>query len=129
MSVERPPEALKPQVDFQPVGKLPAAGGGAPARLLSLDAFRGFIMFLIVGGEALMGGFQKLGQNFLTNGIVHQLNHTPWQGLRFYNCIWPSFMLMVGMSIPFSYAKRSQTASSRELTAHAIRRAALLFLL
>jgi len=129
MPVERPPEAQQIQVAIEPVGKPDTAGGAASQRLTSLDAFRGFIMFWIVGGEALMGGFQKLGQNFITNGIVHQLNHTPWQGLRFYDCIWPSFMLMVGMSVPFSYAKRSKTATSRELTAHAIGRAAVLFLL
>jgi predicted acyltransferase len=129
MPVETPREGQQIRAEFRAAVERGPAGGTSPTRLASLDAFRGFIMFWIVGGEALMGGFQKLGQNFITNGIVHQLNHTPWQGLRFYDCIWPSFMLMVGMSIPFSYAKRSQTGTPRQLTAHAAQRAAVLFLL
>src|SRR6266851_7218774 len=84
----------------------PAAGS---QRLVSLDAFRGWTMFWIVGGAALVGGLQALNPNPLINGVVYELNHTAWQGLRFYDLIWPSFMLMTGMSLTFSYAKRSFT--------------------
>ncbi|HEV2382179.1 MAG TPA: hypothetical protein VG206_20610 [Terriglobia bacterium] len=100
-----------------------------PERLASLDAFRGFIMFWIIGGEGLMAGLQALGHNRLIDAIVHELNHTPWQGLRFYDCIWPSFMLMVGVSIPLSFAKRSLTQSYRRQLVHALRRTVVLFLL
>jgi len=99
------------------------------ARLVSLDAFRGFIMFWIIGGEAIADGLQALTRNPLTNALVYELRHTPWQGLRFYDCIWPSFMLMVGISIPFSLAKRSLTQNSRQLLWHAVKRTAVLFLL
>jgi predicted acyltransferase len=106
---------------------------GAPAlqpeRLASLDAFRGFIMFWIIGGDGLMAGMQALGHNRVIDAIVYELNHTPWQGLRFYDCIWPSFMLMVGLSIPLSFAKRSVTQTYRAQLGHALRRAAVLFLL
>ena len=98
-------------------------------RLLSLDAFRGFTMFWIVGGGALMLGFQALGHNWLIDLIVHELHHTPWIGLRFYDCIWPSFMLMVGVSVPLAFAKRSLTESYSLQMKHAIRRAVILFLL
>jgi hypothetical protein len=47
----------------------------AKERLLSLDAFRGFTMFWIVGGGALMIGFQQLGHNVLTDLIVRELHH------------------------------------------------------
>jgi len=76
-------------------------------RLVSLDGFRGFIMFWIVGGGGLMSGLQALGRNRVIEAAVYELNHTPWQGLRLYDCIRPSFMLMVGISIPLSYARRS----------------------
>jgi len=99
------------------------------ARLVSLDAFRGFIMFWIVGGGALMLGLQALGHNPIIDTIVNQLNHTPWEGLRFYDCIWPCFMLMVGVSVPFSYAKRSLTKTRRQMLTHALKRTAVLFLL
>src|SRR5687768_15786977 len=77
-------------------------------RLLSLDAFRGFTMFWIAGGTSLMLGLQNLGHNAVLDTIVDQLQHTDWQGLRFYDLIWPCFMLMTGMSLPFSYAYRGR---------------------
>ncbi len=101
----------------------------AAVRLVSLDAFRGFIMFWIVGGSALVVGLQALGHNWLIDGILYQLEHSKWEGLRFYDCIWPSFMLMVGMSIPFSYAKRSLTQTHQQMTVHAIKRFVILMLL
>src|SRR5437867_11740769 len=100
-----------------------------PARLVSLDAFRGFIMFWIVGGGALMLGLQKLGGNLGVDAVVRQLRHTDWQGLRFYDLIWPAFMLMTGLSLPFSYASRSRTQSHREIFVRVARRCAVLFLL
>jgi predicted acyltransferase len=104
-------------------------GNVMPGRLLSLDAFRGFTMFWIVGGDALIFGLQELGHNRVTDLIAGQLTHTPWIGLRFYDCIWPSFMLMVGVSVPLSLAKRSLTETYHQQVVHAIRRATVLFLL
>jgi predicted acyltransferase len=101
----------------------------AAERLLSLDAFRGFTMFWIVGGGFLMAGLQALGHNVVVDLIVRELHHTSWIGLRFYDCIWPSFMLMVGVSVPLALAKRSLTESYNQQLLHAIRRAAILFLL
>jgi predicted acyltransferase len=101
----------------------------APGRLLSLDAFRGFTMFWIIGGGFLMAGFQALGHNAVIDLIVHELHHTPWIGLRFYDCIWPSFMLMVGVSVPLALAKRSLTETYDQQLGHALRRFAVLFLL
>lgn len=101
----------------------------ATDRLVSLDVFRGFTMFWIVGGGMLIVGLDACGHNVFIDAIVRQLDHSPWFGLRFYDCIWPCFMLMVGVSIPFSVAKRSLTESYRRQLAHAIKRAVILFLL
>ena len=101
----------------------------ATARLVSLDAFRGFIMFWIVGGGAIALGLQALGHSWFTDTVIYQLNHSAWEGLRFYDCIWPSFMLMVGVSIPFSYAKRSLTQTHQQMLFHAVKRFAILMLL
>ncbi|MGA8439481.1 MAG: hypothetical protein WB762_23865 [Candidatus Sulfotelmatobacter sp.] len=101
----------------------------APERLGSLDAFRGFVMLWIIGGEGLMAGLAALGHNRVIDALVYELNHTPWQGLRFYDCIWPSFMLMVGVSVPFAFAKRSLTQTYHQQLAHAAKRAIVLFLL
>jgi len=101
----------------------------ATGRLVSLDVFRGFIMFWIVGGGAIAVGLQALGHNWFSDTLLYQLNHSAWEGLRFYDCIWPSFMLMVGVSIPFSYAKRSLTQSHQQMLFHAFKRFAILMLL
>jgi predicted acyltransferase len=98
-------------------------------RLVSLDALRGFIMLWIIGGEGLMVGLAALGHNRIIDTIVYQLNHTPWKGLRFYDCIWPCFMLMVGVSVPLSFAKRSLTQTYKQQLVHAAKRAVVLFLL
>ncbi len=105
---------------------IPTSGS---TRLVSLDAFRGFIMFWIVGGSSLVFGLQALGHSRFIDILVHQLDHSPWEGLRFYDCIWPSFMLMVGISIPFAYAKRSLTETHPQMLQHALRRFVVLFLL
>jgi predicted acyltransferase len=107
----------------------PSAAAAAPERLGSLDAFRGFIMLWIIGGEGLMAGLAALGHNRVIDAVVYELNHTPWQGLRFYDCIWPSFMLMVGLSVPFSFARRSLTQTYRQQLVHAAKRSIVLFLL
>src|SRR5512133_3790479 len=93
LATEQPPRAGAPRE--------PAA---AP-RLVSLDAFRGFTMFWIVGGKSLLMALRSF-DNPVIAGIAYELNHSPWEGLRFYDVIWPAFMLMVGVSIPFSYARK-----------------------
>jgi predicted acyltransferase len=110
----------------RPTSPQPAA---VARRLVSLDAFRGWTMFWIVGGGAIVGGLHALNSNPLINGLVYELNHTDWQGLRFYDLIWPSFMLMTGMSLPFSYAKRSLTQTHHQIFVRVLRRFLVLFLL
>jgi hypothetical protein len=47
------------------------AGKAASQRLVSLDAFRGFTMFWIVGGGSLMLGIQHLGGNPVADFLVY----------------------------------------------------------
>jgi predicted acyltransferase len=86
-------------------------------------------MLWIIGGEGLMAGLAALAHNRPIGAVVYQLSHTPWQGLRFYDCIWPSFMLMVGVSVAFSFVKRSLTQTYQQQLSHAAKRAIVLFLL
>ena len=107
--------------------RIPVAAAGQ--RLGSLDAFLGFAMLWIIGGEGLMLGLAALRHNRVIDTVVYQLSHSPWQGLRFYDCIWPCFMLIVGVSVPLSFAKRSLTQTYHQQLAHAAKRALVLFLL
>ena len=96
----------------------PAAG----QRLLSLDAFRGFTMFWLLGGKPFVMATAGLGLGALSGILKYELTHSPWEGLRYYDLIWPSFMLMAGVSVPFSFARERNMA-------HVWRRAIVLFLL
>jgi len=121
-------KARPPAVSDLPGKAFPTPSPGE-GRLVSLDTFRGFIMFWIIGGDALAEGLQALRPNALFNALAYELDHTTWVGLRFYDCIWPSFMLMVGLSVPFSFAKRSRTETYPQMLGHALKRFGVLFLL
>src|SRR5271165_531931 len=76
-----------------------------PARLLSIDALRGFDMFWIVGGDHLA---QSLGNWWGTPAakrFVEQFSHVDWEGFRFYDLIFPLFLFVVGAVLPFSLSK------------------------
>jgi predicted acyltransferase len=115
--------------ELPPQNDIPQSTKTGAERLLSLDAFRGFTMFWIVGGGLLAEGIYALGHNVVMSALIRQLDHSPWFGLRFYDCIWPSFMLMVGVSIPLSMAARAGTQTQTQQLAHAFRRALIIFLL
>jgi predicted acyltransferase len=101
----------------------------APKRQMSLDALRGFDMFWIIGGSAIITGLAKALGGPL-NALVPQFKHVPWEGLHFYDLIWPLFMFIVGVSIPLSIEKRkAEGTSKRALYLHALRRAIILFFL
>jgi predicted acyltransferase len=117
------------EVDQGPASSTQLPGKQEFKRLVSLDVFRGWTMFWIVGGAAILEGLQHLSPNLVFNAIIHELTHTEWRGLRFYDCIWPSFMLMTGMSLPMSYAKRSITQSHSQILRRVLQRFAVLFLL
>src|SRR5438034_9892055 len=98
-------------------------------RLASLDAFRGFIMLWIIGGEGLMVGLAALGHNRVIDTVVYELSHTPWQGPRFYDCIWPCFMLMVGISYAVFCVKKKSAETNYHQSADDVRRTTLLLLI
>jgi predicted acyltransferase len=99
-------------------------------RLVSLDALRGFNMLWIIGGERIVRAAGKALGAGPDNPFIAQFEHVPWQGLHFYDIIWPLFMFMVGVSIPFSLAKRQGAGvTRRSLYTHTLIRAAILFVL
>jgi predicted acyltransferase len=83
--------------------------GPAPqSRLMSLDFFRGFTMFLLIG-EGTRIYELLLAPEFngtLVNTIGTQFHHHPWNGLRFWDLIQPFFMFIVGVAMPFSIGRR-----------------------
>lgn len=96
---------------------------------MSLDALRGFDMFWIIGGGAIFTGLARAVGGPLET-LRPQFEHVRWEGLHFWDLIWPVFMFIVGVSIPLSIEKRKAAgAPKRSLYLHAVRRAIILFVL
>jgi len=99
-------------------------------RIASIDALRGFDMFWITGGDAFfIALFTYIGLPFFEK-LARQLDHPAWAGFRFYDLIFPLFLFIVGLSMPFSLRKRLNRGDSKKsLYRHIIIRTLLLFLL
>jgi predicted acyltransferase len=126
-------------------------------RLISLDALRGFDMFWIVSGEGIFHGLAngiKENHSLIQNqtdwqiatsenhsvferglvGISNQLHHSPWNGFTFYDLIFPLFIFISGVSMPYSYQKyfdnkKNGNDASRAIYIALIKRTLILILL
>ena len=99
-------------------------------RLTSIDALRGFDMFWIVGGDVAVRAWAKWAGWPPPSLVETQLEHVPWEGFRFYDLIFPLFLFLVGVVIPFSLAsQRARGASPARMHLRILRRTALLFAL
>lgn len=96
-------------------------------RLVSLDAYRGFIMLLLVSNGFGFGALESVpGWEWL----ARQVEHVPWEGCTFWDLIQPAFTFMVGMAMPFSVGRRIEAgASQREVFRHVAWRALVLIVL
>lgn len=100
-------------------------------RIASIDAFRGFVMFLMMG-EVLE--FAKVSTALPNNPfwafLARQQNHVAWAGCILHDLIQPGFSFLVGVALPFSLARRRAEGQSQLcLTLHAFWRALILILL
>lgn len=75
-------------------------------RLRSLDVLRGFDMFFIMGGDALLLSLCWLYPGSFTDAVAAQLGHPAWHGFTAYDLIFPLFLFLAGVSFPFSFAKQ-----------------------
>lgn len=82
-----------------------------PKRLVSLDALRGFDMFWIMSGEHIIHALAEATHIPLLEWMSEQLHHTAWNGVTFYDMIFPLFLFIAGMSMPFSMQKKVAEAS------------------
>lgn len=84
---------------------MPPVVAEKPKRLLSIDALRGFDMLLIAGGGTFLALLEnKTGWTWV-DGMARQLEHPAWHGFTFYDFIFPLFLFIAGVSLPFSLNK------------------------
>jgi predicted acyltransferase len=103
---------------------IPETGSG---RLTSLDAYRGFIMLLLVSNGF---GLSVLEHHPGWTWLAAQVDHTAWEGCKLWDLIQPAFTFMVGVAMPFAIARRlAQGATTTAVFKHVLWRAALLIVL
>jgi predicted acyltransferase len=101
-----------------------------PGRIASIDALRGFDMFWITGGEEVIHSLRRVFPNPLMNGLDLQFHHVAWVGFHFYDLIFPLFVFIVGLVLPFSVTHRLEAGANRaQIYRHLVRRLVLLFFL
>jgi heparan-alpha-glucosaminide N-acetyltransferase len=105
--------------------------GSRPQRLMGLDAYRGFIMLVMASaGFTLAKVATHHPESAPWEMLAYQLDHVPWRGGGFWDLIQPSFMFMVGVAMPFSYAdRRARGQSWSQLFRHALGRSLTLIAL
>jgi heparan-alpha-glucosaminide N-acetyltransferase len=102
-----------------------------PARILSLDAFRGLVMVLMLGERMRL---PEVARSFPHSAIwaliAYNTEHVDWQGCSLHDLIQPAFSFLVGAALPFSIASRlSKGQSFKQMLGHAVRRAFILIFL
>jgi predicted acyltransferase len=96
--------------------------------LSSLDAYRGFVMFLMMAEVLRLADVASgvPGSAFWSFVAFHQ-THAPWAGCSLHDLIQPSFSFMVGVAVPYSLASRVAKGETKAfMTAHAFWRAFVL---
>jgi heparan-alpha-glucosaminide N-acetyltransferase len=108
-----------------------SAAASTKTRIISIDAFRGLVMFLMLA-EAMR--LWTLHQAFPDSRfwalVAFNTSHVPWQGCSLHDLIQPAFSFLAGASLPFSIAsRRSRGESFGRMLGHAAWRSAALILL
>jgi heparan-alpha-glucosaminide N-acetyltransferase len=108
-----------------------AKAPNAPARLSSIDAYRGFVMFLMLGEVLHLAKVSKtLGEPPFWKFLAHHQEHAAWVGCSLHDLIQPSFSFLVGVAAPFSLASRlARGQSPVVMSLHAVWRALVLVFL
>ena len=94
------------------------AAASMPARLISLDAFRGFTIASMV----LVNNPGDWGH------IYSQLGHAEWNGWTFTDWIFPFFLFICGVSMTFSLGRRAEAGDDKgALLRQLFKRASIIF--
>ena len=87
----------------------------APGRLKSLDILRGFDMLWITGGSALLAALAKLTNWTFFETLEKQMHHVSWEGFHFYDLIFPLFMFIMGVAIPYALIPKIEAGTARSV--------------
>ncbi len=91
-------------------------------RITSIDALRGFVMFMMIVVNDLAGAGK-----IVPDWMVHYSDRHTGSGMTFVDVVFPAFLFIVGMSIPFALGGRLERGESiASILRHVIGRTLLL---
>ena len=71
-------------------------------------------MFWIIGGEELIRALANLSGNSTFRELAYKhTEHPEWHGFALYDCIFPLFMFIAGVAIPYSFASHLRGGRDR----------------
>ncbi len=99
-------------------------------RLWSLDTLRGFDMFWIIGGSSIFHIIARNTEWGWADVINRQLEHVEWEGLQAMDMVFPLFMFISGVAIPYAQSSRRQKGATKtDIIRKVVIRALLLLIL
>lgn len=104
------------------------AASQPPTRNLAVDAYRGFVMVLMMAEVLRLADVAKAYPgNWFWPVLGYNQTHVAWTGCSLHDLIQPSFSFLVGVALPYSLASRMRKGAKFEkLFLHAIWRSFLL---
>jgi len=98
------------------------------SRLISLDAFRGLVMILMLAEQMRLPEVARaFPHSAVWRLIAFNTEHVEWQGCSLHDLIQPAFSFLVGAALPFSIASRKRRGERfGQMLGHALWRALLL---
>ena len=98
---------MQTAVQSSPVVVSTPPAGKAPARNVGIDAYRGFVMILMMA-EVLR--LSRVARAFPDNPfwqfLAFNQSHVEWAGCSLHDLIQPGFSFLVGVALPYSIASR-----------------------
>jgi heparan-alpha-glucosaminide N-acetyltransferase len=101
---------------------------GPKERNVAVDAYRGFVMLLMMG-EVLR--FAEVAKSFpgslFWRVLAYNQSHVEWTGMSLHDMIQPSFTFLVGVALPYSLRSRRRKGETfQRMVTHTIWRSFLL---
>lgn len=123
--------SVPPQVDEKVAAKPRFGPTTLAERLTSLDAYRGFVMFLMMAEILRLSRVSRaLPESGFWGFLAYHQSHVEWIGCSLHDLIQPSFSFVVGVALPFSLAARmAKGQSQKQMIIHAFTRAFILICL
>ncbi len=122
-------EVLSPVSPTAPLTEKPAPSvTAAPPRNLAVDAYRGFVMLLMMAEVLQFSRVYRAfpGSAFWSFLSYHQ-SHVAWAGCSLHDTIQPGFSFLVGVALPYSIASRlARGGKFGSMFLHALWRSLLL---